>query len=64
MLDSGAKFVVVQGLPPVGCWPLAKLLTPQFAKDEMGCSAIINRAVIASSRRHWKNFEESMVPIL
>ncbi|XVF85130.1 hypothetical protein PTKIN_Ptkin17bG0093500 [Pterospermum kingtungense] len=46
VLDSGAKFVVVQGLPPVGCWPLAKLFTPQFAKDELGCSALINAAVL------------------
>lgn len=45
VLDGGAKFVVVQGLPPVGCWPLAKFFAPIFARDEMGCSAIVNHAV-------------------
>ncbi|XP_022724990.1 GDSL esterase/lipase At3g48460-like [Durio zibethinus] len=58
VLDSGAKFVVVQGLPPVGCCPLAKLLTPQFAKDEMGCSAVINRAVMAHNKLLQKTLEE------
>ncbi|OMO81498.1 Lipase, GDSL [Corchorus olitorius] len=45
VLDSGAKNIVVQGLPPLGCIPVAKFFTPQFLKDEMGCSAIVNKAV-------------------
>ncbi|XP_022775853.1 GDSL esterase/lipase At3g48460-like, partial [Durio zibethinus] len=58
VLDSGAKFVVVQGLPPVGCCPLAKFLIPQFAKDEMGCSAVLNRAVMAHNQLLQKTLEE------
>ncbi|XVF02641.1 hypothetical protein REPUB_Repub04eG0192000 [Reevesia pubescens] len=58
VLDSGAKFVVVQGLPPIGCWPLAKFLTPNFLKDEMGCSAVINKAVIAHNDLLVKTLEE------
>ncbi|MBA0793067.1 hypothetical protein Gohar_017500, partial [Gossypium harknessii] len=58
VLDSGARFIVVQGLPPLGCWPLAKLLTPHFAKDEMGCSAVINKAITAHNDLLQKTLEE------
>ncbi|XWS16768.1 hypothetical protein CRYUN_Cryun33cG0007500 [Craigia yunnanensis] len=46
LLDRGAKYIVVQGLPPLGCYPFAKS-SPNFVKDDMGCAADINRAVIA-----------------
>ncbi|XP_039006856.1 GDSL esterase/lipase At3g48460-like [Hibiscus syriacus] len=58
VLDSGAKFIVVQGLPPVGCWPLAKLLAPHFAKDEMGCSEVINKAAMAHNDLLQKTLDE------
>ncbi|KAK8529334.1 hypothetical protein V6N13_102263 [Hibiscus sabdariffa] len=58
VLDSGGKFFVVQGLPPVGCFPLAKLLTPQSEKDEMGCSLVINRAVMAHNKLLQKTLED------
>ncbi|XVF18216.1 hypothetical protein REPUB_Repub11eG0002400 [Reevesia pubescens] len=46
LLDRGAKYIVVQGLPPLGCYPCAKL-TPNFVKDDMGCVASLNKAIIA-----------------
>ncbi|KAB2090744.1 hypothetical protein ES319_A03G142700v1 [Gossypium barbadense] len=61
LLDSGGKFVVVQGLPPVGCCPLSKLLTPQSEKDEMGCSLVINRAVMAHNELLQKTLEDFRV---
>jgi phospholipase/lecithinase/hemolysin len=42
LLDSGAKYIVVQGLPPVGCLPLALSSTPSYDRDQMGCSASAN----------------------
>ncbi|KAF5945218.1 hypothetical protein HYC85_015446 [Camellia sinensis] len=46
LLDSGAKYIVVQGLPPVGCLPLCLLMAPPLHRDKHGCSAIINAAVM------------------
>ncbi|KAK9757238.1 hypothetical protein RND81_01G150900 [Saponaria officinalis] len=37
ILKKGAKYVVVQGLPPTGCLTLAMLLAPPDDRDELGC---------------------------
>ncbi|XVE63206.1 hypothetical protein DITRI_Ditri07aG0001000 [Diplodiscus trichospermus] len=58
LLDRGAKYIVVQGLPPLGCYPFAKL-HPNFVKDDMGCVADINAAVIAHNNLLQTILEES-----
>ncbi|KAE8719591.1 hypothetical protein F3Y22_tig00109937pilonHSYRG00023 [Hibiscus syriacus] len=58
VLDSGGKFFMVEGMPPVGCCPLAKLLTPQSEKDEMGSSLSINRAVMAHNELLQKTLDD------
>ncbi|CAN4116181.1 unnamed protein product [Withania somnifera] len=46
-LGSGARYIVVQGLPPIGCLPLHISLSPaKAALDHMGCAAAINTAVM------------------
>ncbi|KAF3624650.1 putative sporulation-specific protein 15-like [Capsicum annuum] len=46
-LGSGAKYIVVQGLPPIGCLPLHISLCPvKAALDHMGCAAAVNTAVM------------------
>ncbi|KAL9239190.1 hypothetical protein vseg_013533 [Gypsophila vaccaria] len=37
VLNKGAKYVVVQGVPPSGCLTLAMYLAPPDDRDEMGC---------------------------
>ncbi|KAB5525089.1 hypothetical protein DKX38_022838 [Salix brachista] len=37
LLKKGVKNVVVQGLPPTGCLPLAMSLAPEDDRDELGC---------------------------
>ncbi|KAH9624434.1 hypothetical protein KSS87_000465 [Heliosperma pusillum] len=37
ILKKGAKYVVVQGLPPTGCLTLAMLLAPSDDRDNIGC---------------------------
>ncbi|TYI16742.1 hypothetical protein ES332_A08G274800v1 [Gossypium tomentosum] len=46
LLDSGAKYIVVEGLPPLGCYPFAKSAR-HFVKDDMNCNAKINRVTKA-----------------
>ncbi|KAI3730864.1 hypothetical protein L1987_62043 [Smallanthus sonchifolius] len=46
LIQNGAKNIVVQGLPPVGCLPLDISLTPLNNRDKSGCSPIVNGAVI------------------
>ncbi|KAI3817494.1 hypothetical protein L1987_11286 [Smallanthus sonchifolius] len=46
LIQNGAKNIVVQGLPPVGCLPLDISLTPLKIRDKSGCSPIVNGAVI------------------
>ncbi|PKA60227.1 GDSL esterase/lipase [Apostasia shenzhenica] len=43
ILNKGAKHIVVQGLPLIGCLPLSLFLTSPEDRDETGCSASINR---------------------
>ncbi|XP_024988869.1 GDSL esterase/lipase At3g48460-like [Cynara cardunculus var. scolymus] len=44
ILKMGAKYVVVQGLPATGCFPLSLVaLAPPTDRDEMGCVATKNK---------------------
>ncbi|KAI4382495.1 hypothetical protein MLD38_008451 [Melastoma candidum] len=45
LLETGAKYIVVQGLPPVGCLPATLSSTPSSDRDEHGCSTSANAAV-------------------
>ncbi|CAO2840495.1 unnamed protein product [Amaranthus hypochondriacus] len=42
ILMKGAKYVVVQGLPPTGCLTLALYLSPPDDRDELGCVRSVN----------------------
>ncbi|PNT01209.1 hypothetical protein POPTR_015G089700v4 [Populus trichocarpa] len=37
LLKKGVKHVVVQGLPPTGCLPLAMVLASEDDRDDLGC---------------------------
>ncbi|KAK4767873.1 hypothetical protein SAY87_003014 [Trapa incisa] len=37
LLRMGARYMVVQGLPPTGCLPLAMFLAGEDEKDDIGC---------------------------
>ncbi|KAL5991193.1 hypothetical protein ACLOJK_012099 [Asimina triloba] len=43
MLEKGAKYMVVQGLPLLGCLPLSLYLAPENDRDSMGCVASANQ---------------------
>ncbi|KAK8913577.1 GDSL esterase/lipase [Platanthera zijinensis] len=43
ILKKGAKNIVVQGLPLIGCLPLSLFLSQSTDKDENGCSLSINK---------------------
>ncbi|XP_010251345.2 PREDICTED: GDSL esterase/lipase At3g48460-like [Nelumbo nucifera] len=47
LLDRGAKYIVIQGLPPTGCLPLDLFLSPASDRDETGCAAGANLVVAA-----------------
>ncbi|KAL2933321.1 hypothetical protein RDABS01_016440 [Bienertia sinuspersici] len=42
VLKKGAKYVVIQGLPPTGCLTLAMFLAPTDDRDELGCVRSVN----------------------
>lgn len=42
LLTKGAKYIVVQGLPPTGCLTLALALFPNDDRDDIGCVASPN----------------------
>ncbi|CAK9327191.1 unnamed protein product [Citrullus colocynthis] len=42
LLKKGAKYVVVQGLPPSGCLALSMSLAPVDDRDEIGCVRSLN----------------------
>lgn len=46
VIRSGAKNIVVQGLPPVGCLPVDVSSTPENQRDKTGCSSLINGAIL------------------
>ncbi|KAH0669186.1 hypothetical protein KY289_023679 [Solanum tuberosum] len=57
-LQSGAKYIVVQGLPPIGCLPLHISLCPlKAALDHMGCAAAVNAAVMLHNQILQKKLE-------
>ncbi|KAK6921281.1 GDSL lipase/esterase [Dillenia turbinata] len=43
MLEKGAKYIVVQGLPQTGCLPLAMVLAPDTDRDRTGCVGSVSR---------------------
>ncbi|XXG88989.1 hypothetical protein AAC387_Pa12g1097 [Persea americana] len=47
LLQKGAKYIVVQGLPLAGCLPLTLFLTPANDRDSLGCSASGNQVIEA-----------------
>ncbi|KAL8520062.1 hypothetical protein ACS0TY_010845 [Phlomoides rotata] len=47
MLDNGAKYVVVQGLPPVGCLPAYMSSSSPKDRDHMGCAASTNVGIMS-----------------
>ncbi|KAL5762253.1 hypothetical protein ACOSP7_018517 [Xanthoceras sorbifolium] len=47
LAEKGAKYIVVQGLPPVGCCPLELFLSKASDRDQMGCASTINSIIMA-----------------
>lgn len=45
VLNEGARHIVVQGLPPVGCFPVSISLSQAQQLDQMGCNSIVNTAI-------------------
>lgn len=45
VLQAGAKYIVVQGLPPVGCLPICISPCSLLFRDRFGCSIPINAAI-------------------
>ncbi|KAJ0899968.1 putative carboxylesterase [Helianthus annuus] len=46
LIQTGAKHIVVQGLPPIGCLPVDVSVTPLNGRDKSGCSPVVNGAVM------------------
>ncbi|KAL7589328.1 hypothetical protein Lser_V15G41040 [Lactuca serriola] len=46
LIKTGAKNIVVQGLPPVGCLPVDVTSCPINQRDKSGCSSIVNGAIM------------------
>ncbi|CAD6207623.1 unnamed protein product [Miscanthus lutarioriparius] len=51
LLQRGAKYVIVQGLPLTGCLPLAMTLARADDRDAVGCAASSNRQSYVHNRR-------------
>ncbi|KAL3617544.1 hypothetical protein CASFOL_037865 [Castilleja foliolosa] len=47
LINKGAKYIVVQGLPPTGCAPYSFALSSPDDRDEMGCVSSMNRVASA-----------------
>ncbi|KAL2459513.1 GDSL esterase/lipase [Forsythia ovata] len=43
LLNKGAKYILVQGLPPTGCLTLSMSLAPADDRDDMGCVGSVNK---------------------
>lgn len=43
LLNKGAKYVLVQGLPPTGCLTLSMYLAPPEDRDDLGCVGSANK---------------------
>ncbi|XP_062212994.1 GDSL esterase/lipase At3g48460-like [Phragmites australis] len=50
LLDRGAKYMIVQGLPLTGCLPLAMTLARADDRDNVSCVASVNRQSYAHNR--------------
>ncbi|KAK7861526.1 gdsl esterase/lipase [Quercus suber] len=58
LLDKGAKFLVVQGLPPIGCLPLQLATCPSNDRDQNGCSASANLVIKGHNNLLQKRLDE------
>ncbi|XP_050223352.1 GDSL esterase/lipase At3g48460-like [Mercurialis annua] len=68
ILSKGVKNVVVQGLPPTGCLPLALAMSPSNDRDEMGCEKnsniqikVHNTALLAELQQLRKQFPTAKI---
>ncbi|KAM6562415.1 hypothetical protein CsatB_022413 [Cannabis sativa] len=50
LLDQGALYIVVQGLPPLGCLPSQLSMCPLLDRDQRGCSKAANNIVRAHNK--------------
>ncbi|KAK6922329.1 GDSL lipase/esterase [Dillenia turbinata] len=57
-LEKGAKYIVVQGLPPAGCLPFDLSLSKPGDRDEMGCSASVNSMIVKHNELLQKKLKE------
>ena len=57
-MDRGAKFLVVQGLPPIGCLPLQLATCPSNDRDQNGCSASANLVIKGHNNLLQKRLDE------
>ncbi|GAV75592.1 Lipase_GDSL domain-containing protein, partial [Cephalotus follicularis] len=58
LLERGAKYIVVQGLPPTGCSPLQMLLSTEKDRENMGCAASGNEMTKAHNVLLQQRLEE------
>lgn len=49
-MEKGARFIVVQGLPPAGCLPVHMSFCPSNERDQFGCSQIANSLILAHNQ--------------
>ncbi|XP_024989776.1 GDSL esterase/lipase At3g48460-like [Cynara cardunculus var. scolymus] len=64
LIRAGAKNIVVQGLPPVGCLPIDASICPLRQLDKIGCSTIINGGIIIHNDilKHKLNLYRKLFP--
>ncbi|XP_048130147.1 GDSL esterase/lipase At3g48460-like [Rhodamnia argentea] len=58
LLAKGGKYIVVQGLPPCGCFPVSLASTPTSDRDQHGCCASANAMVTTHNELLQKNLAE------
>lgn len=58
LLENGSIYVVVQGLPPCGCFPMSLASTPTSDRDQYGCCASANAMATAHNELLQKNLAE------
>ncbi|XP_059304080.1 GDSL esterase/lipase At3g48460 isoform X2 [Lycium ferocissimum] len=68
LLNKGAKYLLVQGLPPTGCLTLSIYLEPETDRDDMGCvgsankqSSIYNNIIQAKLDSFGKQFQQAVI---
>ncbi|KAF5741129.1 anther-specific proline-rich protein APG-like [Tripterygium wilfordii] len=57
LIERGAKYLVVQGLPPAGCCPLQLALSKFHDRDGMGCASLANGLIKAHNKLLQKKLE-------